>query len=182
MFDSVYINIHNHNKNQKKIPLHLTKLIDRLSRKTTKSKSIKHSCNLFFVWNVNPISNRSTVIRLMRCSKRIAVVSNIPGRGINAKKSWHAYCIPKNIFHYEIVNVIWCIPELPPLHLSCFINCMWSESITRAPFHFPIRRLIVKSRSPEICIYNCMICLVFDRHLGRTAAEVPVKCQSDTMI
>ena len=38
---------------------------------------------------------------------------------------------------------------------------------------------LVKSRSHEIGTLNCRIALKFDRHIGSTAAEVPVKFQND---
>ena len=38
---------------------------------------------------------------------------------------------------------------------------------------------LVKPRSREIVCYDNHIALKFDRHLGRAAAEVPVKFQSD---
>ena len=41
---------------------------------------------------------------------------------------------------------------------------------------------LVKSRSHEIGTLNCRIALKFDRHIGSTAAEVPVKFQSDRII
>ena len=41
---------------------------------------------------------------------------------------------------------------------------------------------LVKSRSHEIGTINCRIALKFDRHIGSTAAEVPVKFQSDWTI
>ena len=41
---------------------------------------------------------------------------------------------------------------------------------------------LVKSRIHEICIKNFPIALKFDRHLGSTAADVPVKFQSDAII
>ena len=41
---------------------------------------------------------------------------------------------------------------------------------------------LVKSRSQEIGTLNCRIALKFVRHIGSTAAEVPVKFQSDTTI
>ena len=41
---------------------------------------------------------------------------------------------------------------------------------------------LVKSRSHEIGTLNCRIDLKFDRHIGSTAAEVPVKLQSDRAI
>ena len=41
---------------------------------------------------------------------------------------------------------------------------------------------LVKSRSHEIGTLNCRIALKFDRHIGSTAAEVPVKFQSDRTI
>ena len=40
----------------------------------------------------------------------------------------------------------------------------------------------MKSRSHEIGTLNCCIALKFDRHIGSTAAEVPVKFQSDRTI
>ena len=39
-----------------------------------------------------------------------------------------------------------------------------------------------KSRSHENGILNCRIALKFDRHIGSTTAEVPVKFQSDRKI
>ena len=44
------------------------------------------------------------------------------------------------------------------------------------------REDLVKSRSHEIGTLNCRIALKFDRHIGSTAAEVPVKFQSDRTI
>ena len=41
---------------------------------------------------------------------------------------------------------------------------------------------LVKSRSHEIGTLNCRIALKFDRHIGSTASEVPVKFQSDRTI
>ena len=41
---------------------------------------------------------------------------------------------------------------------------------------------VVKSRSREIGTLNCCIALKFDRHIGSTAAKVPVKFQSDRTI
>ena len=41
---------------------------------------------------------------------------------------------------------------------------------------------LVKSRSHEIGTINCRIALKFDRHIGSTAAEVPVKLQSNRTI
>ena len=41
---------------------------------------------------------------------------------------------------------------------------------------------LAKSRSREICVYNSTIALKFDRHLGSSAADVPVKFQSDAII
>ena len=41
---------------------------------------------------------------------------------------------------------------------------------------------LVKSRSHEIGTLNSYIALKFDRHIGSTAAEVPVKFQSDRTI
>ena len=40
---------------------------------------------------------------------------------------------------------------------------------------------LAKSQSCEIRVYTFPIALEFDRHLGRCAADVPVKCQSDTI-
>ena len=40
----------------------------------------------------------------------------------------------------------------------------------------------MKSRSHEIGTLNCRIALKFDKHIGNTAAEVPVKFQSDQTI
>ena len=51
-----------------------------------------------------------------------------------------------------------------------------------APFQYPKRRLFVRSRSHKIGTFNCRIALKFDRHIGSTAAEVPVKFQSDRTI
>ena len=53
---------------------------------------------------------------------------------------------------------------------------------TRAPSQYPIRRIIVRSRSRVICIWNCPIAQKFDGHFGSIAADVPVKFQSDTTI
>ena len=39
-----------------------------------------------------------------------------------------------------------------------------------------------KSRCREICLYNWLMALKFDRHLGRSAAEAPIKFQSDAII
>ena len=41
---------------------------------------------------------------------------------------------------------------------------------------------LVKSRSRETDSLNCRITLKFDRHIGSTAADVPVKCQGDRII
>ena len=41
---------------------------------------------------------------------------------------------------------------------------------------------LVKTRSHEIGTLNCRLALKFDRHIGSTAAEVPVKFQSDRTI
>ena len=40
----------------------------------------------------------------------------------------------------------------------------------------------MKSRSREICVNNYPIALKFDSHLDSTAAEAPVKFQSDVII
>ena len=48
--------------------------------------------------------------------------------------------------------------------------------------HLNIRKDLVKSRSHEIGTLNCHITLKFDRHIGSTAAEVPVKFQGDRTI
>ena len=53
---------------------------------------------------------------------------------------------------------------------------------SRAPFQHPVGRLIIRSRSRDICIQNCLIALKFDRYLGSIAVDVPVKFQSDTNI
>ena len=52
------------------------------------------------------------------------------------------------------------------------------------PFQYPIRRLIVRSRdrSGETGSLNYRIALTFDRHIGSTAAEAPVKFQNDNTI
>ena len=41
---------------------------------------------------------------------------------------------------------------------------------------------LVKSRSREIRVYTFPIALKFERHLGSSAAEMPIKFQSDTII
>ena len=41
---------------------------------------------------------------------------------------------------------------------------------------------LVKSRSQEICVSNGSIALKFDRHIGSSAAYVPVEFHSDTVI
>ena len=41
---------------------------------------------------------------------------------------------------------------------------------------------LVKSRSREIDGLNCSVTLKFDRHISSSAAEVPVKFQSDRII
>ena len=49
-------------------------------------------------------------------------------------------------------------------------------------FQYPTRRLIVRSRKvskSRVCIWNSPIALKFDRHLGSTPADAPVKFQSD---
>ena len=45
-----------------------------------------------------------------------------------------------------------------------------------------LRQDLAKSRSREIRVQTGYIALKFDRHLGSTAAEMPVKFQSDTII
>ena len=81
-------------------------------------------------------------------------------------------------------------------HRPCYwsnLHCDWpspawaySEQETEnkpwAPSQYPKRRDLVKSRSHEIGTLNCRITLKFDRHIGSTAAEVPVKFQSDRTI
>ena len=55
-----------------------------------------------------------------------------------------------------------------------------------ALFKYPLRRLIlrshVKSRSLKIGSLDYCIALKFERHLGRSAAEMPVKFQGDQTI
>ena len=54
-----------------------------------------------------------------------------------------------------------------------------------APFQYPVRRLVVRSReisSHEICTENCLILLKFDRCIGSIAVDVSVKFQSDVII
>ena len=53
---------------------------------------------------------------------------------------------------------------------------------SRAPFQHPVGRLIIRSRSRNICFQNCLIAFKFDRYLGSTPVDVPVKFQSDTNI
>ena len=60
-----------------------------------------------------------------------------------------------------------------------------TSTVTRTPIQYPIRLLISRSREvskPRDFIENCTISLKFDRHLGRSAAEVPVKFQSNAII
>ena len=45
--------------------------------------------------------------------------------------------------------------------------------------HKAVRRFTTKIRSREIKCHNGRFALKFDKHLGRTAAEVPVKFKSD---
>ena len=56
--------------------------------------------------------------------------------------------------------------------------------ISRAPFQYPIRRLIVKSRKvwQRELNYNCTIALIFDMYIGTTAADVRLKFQKDVII
>ena len=56
------------------------------------------------------------------------------------------------------------------------------ETAPRAPFQYPTRRLMLRSResrSREIGSLIYHMALKFDRHFGTTAAEMPVKFQSD---
>ena len=64
-----------------------------------------------------------------------------------------------------------------------YISCVLSTFSTSGPLFTKqtdiLPQDLVKPRSREIGCYNDGICLKFDRHLGRAAAEVPVKFQSD---
>ena len=64
---------------------------------------------------------------------------------------------------------------------SAFFIYDWVDS--RASIHKAVRRLTAKShevsRSREIGCYDYRITLKFDRHLDSSAAEMPVKFQSD---
>ena len=51
-----------------------------------------------------------------------------------------------------------------------------------ALFQYPKRRLIARSWNREIRSLIYRIALKFDRHLGSTAADVPVKLKSDQTI
>ena len=54
-----------------------------------------------------------------------------------------------------------------------------------APSQYPKRRLSVRSRKiskPRDLYLDCPIALKFDRHFSSSAADVPVKFQSDTTI
>ena len=53
-----------------------------------------------------------------------------------------------------------------------------------APFHYPIRRLILRSRDvskPGGLYLDCMIVLKFDRNIGSPVVIVPVKYRSNAM-
>ena len=66
-------------------------------------------------------------------------------------------------------------------HANWLFSCVyWPEAL--APFQYPIRCFIVRSQSREIGNLNYRITLKFDRHISSTAAEVPVKFQSDCTI
>ena len=71
---------------------------------------------------------------------------------------------PLEIVHVVMLDAVDCI-------LSCFIQGL--DSLSGKTSYRQI------SRSLEIGCYNYRITLKFDRHLVSTAAEVPVKFQSD---
>ena len=49
-------------------------------------------------------------------------------------------------------------------------------------FPYPMRRLILRSGSRRIRVWNCAIALKFDMHLGSDALEALKKFRSDTII
>ena len=62
----------------------------------------------------------------------------------------------------------------------------WTKSAkgsTYEKFHVKKHtRIKTKPRSRAIRVQTSPIALEFDRHLGNSAVEMPVKCQSDTII
>ena len=77
-------------------------------------------------------------------------------------------------------RVCGCAPSGMFLLLDCLR--IYLMKTIRAPSQYTKRRLFVRSRSHEIGTLNCRIALTFDRHTGSTAAEVPVKFQSERTI
>ena len=79
---------------------------------------------------------------------------------------------------------------IKPLFIYIFIHipCQLSKraGVLLAQWYqgtrYPIKRLILRSRSLEIYVKNCPIALKFDWCINSTASEAPTKFQSDTTI
>ena len=84
-----------------------------------------------------------------------------------------------SISHYMMVYItMWNVasPELPPVTIAW--DRRWPGPVyTKRTNVLP--PTLANSRGSEIGSYNGRISLKFNRHLGSTAAEVPVKFQSD---
>ena len=109
---------------------------------------------------------------------------------------WHTYPINSEMIMTQYVKndgmLSLLVYDNMPIILVMYINSFtrkvsWCSIESRAPFQYPIRRLIVRSRvsksqSREIGSLDYRIALEFDRHIASSAAEVPHKLQSDRTI
>ena len=94
------------------------------------------------------------------------------------QQAWYWLCSAD----WRCSNCIWVINNYIAYEGAAYIRGLTViiQSVSSwAPFQYLLRHLIVSLGSRKIRIQNCTITLEFDRHLGSTAADVPVKFQSD---